>query len=138
MDFTINFGAMNLLVVFGATVASNLLGGIWYSPIVFGKLWAAANNIQLGSGGMRNVPGTFISGFVLQFIAACMIAALLGPNSSGTEGMQLGTLIAVSFVFTAMGMTNLFERRPLSLIAINSSYHIVSFGLMGFIIGAWS
>jgi hypothetical protein len=138
MDFTINFGAINLLVVFGATVASNLLGGIWYSPIAFGKPWAAANNIQLGAGGMGNVPGTFISSFILQLIAASMIAALLGPNSSGTEGIQLGTLIAVSFVFTAMGMTNLFERRPLYLIAINSSYHIASFGLIGFIIGTWS
>ena len=92
---------------------------------------------ELGSGGMANVPGTFISSFVLQLIAASMIAALLGPNSTGGEGLQLGTLIAVSFVFTAMGMTNLFEHRPLYLIAINSCYHVVSFGLMGFIIGTW-
>jgi hypothetical protein len=50
----------------------------------------------------------------------------------------LGSLIAVAFVFTAMGMTNLFERRPIHLILINSSYHIASFTLMGFIIGAWN
>ena len=42
MDFTINFGAINLLVVFGATVAANVLGGIWYSPAVLGKIWREA------------------------------------------------------------------------------------------------
>jgi hypothetical protein len=138
MDFTINFGALNLLVVFGATVAANVLGGIWYSPHVFGKLWAAANNITLGTQGLQNAPVTFISAFILQLFAASMIAALLGPSSSGIEGIQLGTLIAFSFVLTAMGVTNLFERRPLPLILINVAYHITSFGLMGFIIGTWN
>jgi hypothetical protein len=139
MDFTINFGAINLLVVFAATVAGNLLGGLWYSPLVFGKPWARANKLKLGNyDGDRNIPGIFISSFILQLIAASMIAALLGPNSTGLEGVQLGTLIAVAFVFTAMGMTNLFERRPIHLILINSSYHIASFGLIGFIIGTWS
>ena len=137
MDFTINFGAINLLVVFAATVAGNLLGGLWYSPLVFGKPWARANNIDLGKQGMGNIPATFMASFVLQLIIASLIAALLGPNSTGTEGMQLGTILAFSFVLTSMGMTNLFEQRPLGLILINASYHIVSFGLMGFIIGTW-
>jgi hypothetical protein len=138
MDFTINFGAINLLIVFAATVAGNLLGGLWYSPLVFGKPWARANNMKLGGySSDANIPGVFISSFILQLIAASMIAALLGPNSTGLEGAQLGTLIAFSFVFTAMGMTNLFERRPIHLIMINSTYHFVSFGLIGFIIGTW-
>jgi hypothetical protein len=36
-----------------------------------------------------------------------------------------------------MGSTNLFERRPITLILINSGYHVVSLCLMGFIIGTW-
>jgi hypothetical protein len=139
MDFTINFGAINLLVVFGATVAGNLLGGLWYSPFLFGKPWAKANGITLGKyDDNANIPGIFVSSFVLQLLAASMIAGLLGVNKGGVEGIQLGTLLAFSFVFTAMGMTNLFERRPIHLILINSAYHFVSFGLMGFIIGTWN
>lgn len=135
MDFTINFDSINLLVVFGATVAGNLLGALWYSPIMFGKPWAAANNIEIGSGGIQNVPGTFVTSFILQLVAASMIAALLGPSATGSEGMLLGAVISVSFVFTAMGITNLFERRRLHLIAINSAFHIVCYTMMGFIIG---
>jgi hypothetical protein len=137
MDFTIHFASINLLIVFAATVAANLLGGLWYSPAVLGKPWRAALGGK-ASGEMTNPSGTFISGFVLQLLAASMLAALLGPSASGVEGMQLGMLIAFSFVMTALGMTNLFERRPISLILINSGYHFVSFGMMGFIIGQWS
>jgi hypothetical protein len=139
MDFTINFGAINLLVVFGATVAGNLLGGLWYSPVLFGKPWAKANGIKLGQyDGNANVPGIFISSFILQLLAASMIAGLLGTNAGGADGAQFGAIIALCFVFTAMGMTNLFERRPIHLILINSFYHIVSFTIMGFIIGTWN
>jgi hypothetical protein len=137
MDFTVNFGAINLLVVFAATVAANLLGGLWYSPALFGKWWSAANNLETANNRMRNIPAVFIAAFILQLIAASMLAALLGPNAGATEGIQLGSLIAVSFVMTAMGMTNLFERRPSVLMWINTTYHIASFSLMGFIIGSW-
>jgi hypothetical protein len=137
MDFTINFGAINLLVVFGATVAANVLGGLWYAPFLFGKPWAKANNIKLGEQGLQNAPVVFTAAFIMQLFAASMIAGLLGTNSSGVEGIQLGTIIAFCFVLTAMGVTNLFERRPIHLIAINVSYHVVSYGLMGYIIGTW-
>lgn len=138
MEFTIHFATMNLLVVFAATVAALLLGGLWYSPLVLGKPWRAAIGTPAQGDGVRNPAGTFVAGFVLQLTAASMLAALLGPSATGVEGIQLGTLIAFSFVMTTLAITNLFERRPLTLILINSSFHIVSFGLMGFIIGQWS
>jgi len=137
MDFTANFAAINLLVVFAATVAASILGGLWYSPILFGKPWRAANNMGPASGEMKNSVGVFISSFVLHLISASMLAALIGPTSSPQDGMRLGALIGVAFVFTAMGITNLFEQRPFILVLINSGYHVTSLCLMGFIIGQW-
>ncbi len=138
MDFTINFANINLLIIFGATLASNFLGGLWYSPFLFGKPWAAANNIKLGESGMGSAPVTFVLAFVFQMFIASMIAALLGNASTvdGMEGAQLGSLMATCFVLPAMGVTNLFEQRSFTLIAINVSYHVASFTLMGYIIGS--
>jgi len=135
MDFTVNFSSINLLVVFAATVVANVLGGLWYSPFMFGKLWRKGNAMPVAMGSAS--AGTFISSFVLHLIAASMLAALLGPSADGMEGLQLGAVIGVSFVFTAMGATNLFEHRPLYIIAINSGYHIVSLSLVGYVIGRW-
>ena len=137
MDFTINFDAINVLVVFAATIAANLLGGFWYSPFFLGKPWRAALHMGPASAEMSNSIGVFISGFMLHLISASMLAALLGPSAGGLVGIQLGSLIGFAFVFTAMGTTNLFEHRSLVLILINSGYHVVSLGLMGFIIGTW-
>jgi len=137
MLFNMNFSAINLLVVFGATVVANLLGGLWYSPILFGKPWRKANRMGAPAGEMGGSAGTFVSSFVLHMIAAYLLAAILGPGAGALTGFQVGSLIGFSFVFTAMGATNLFEHRPLYLIAINSGYHIVSLGLMGMIIGYW-
>ena len=138
MEFTIHFATINLLVVFGATVAALLLGAFWYSPAFLGKPWRKASGIHMTGNQMPNPAGTFVAGFFFQLLAASMLAALLGPTATGLEGLQLGMLLAFSFVMAALGVINLFERRPLVLIFIHSSYHIVSFGLMGFIIGQWS
>jgi hypothetical protein len=137
MDFTINFSAINLLVVFAATVAANLLGGLWYSPLLFGKPWRAASNLGQPAGEIGGSSGIFVAAFILHLISASLLAALLGPSAGGLEGLQLGSLIGFSFVLTAMGVTNLFEHRRSVLILINSGYHIVSLSLVGYIIGQW-
>jgi len=137
MDFTLNFGAINLLVVFGATAAANLLGGIWYAPFVFGGLWRRVSGLPGSQESMVNPAGTFVSGFILQLIAASLLAGILGTNAGLVEGVQLGTLLGFGFVFTALAVTNLFERRSLILILINAGYHIVAMGIMGAIIGSW-
>jgi hypothetical protein len=137
MDFTQNFSTINLLIVFGATIAANLLGGLWYSPMLFGKPWRALSGKTSPSGEVGGTVGVFISSFVLHLIAASLLAALLGTNAGAQEGARLGALIGFGFVFTAMGATNLFEQRPILLVLINSGYHIVSLAVMGLIIGRW-
>ncbi len=139
MDFTINFGALNILAVFAATVAANLLGALWYSPFVFGKVWRTAANLPAaGMGAMANPVGTFISAFVLQLVAASLLAAMMGPGAGLKKGARLGSLIGFAFVFTALGVINLFEGRSFRLILVHSGYHILSLCVMGAILGSWS
>jgi len=137
MDFTINFSAINWLVVFAATLVANLLGGLWYSPLMFSKPWRAASSMEESAGEIGSSSGTFVASFILHLISASLLAALLGPSATAVEGLQLGALIGFSFVLTAMGVTNLFEHRRSILILINSGYHIVSLSLVGYIIGQW-
>lgn len=138
MEFTLNFTSMNLLVLFGATVAANILGALWYSPFAFGKPWRAAAGLGEGSGSMGNPVGTFMTAFILQFFAACMIGGLAGNNAGFTDGSRLGALLGFSLVFTAVGMINLFEARPKRLVLIHGGYHITALALMGGIIGQWN
>ncbi len=138
MGFTGNFAAVNVLIIFGAAVAAMLFGAIWYSPLLAGRKWMELNQIDGRLTGMFNVPATFISAFVLQVIAASMLAGIMGPAATGLEGLQLGTLIGFSIVLPALGTINLFERRPLLLVVLHTCFQIGALGLMGFIIGQWS
>lgn len=136
MDFTINFDSINLLAVLAATLAANLLAGIWYAPFALGRPWKSAAGIKKDTP-LSNPPAAFTAAFMLQLIAASLLAALLGPRGNVVEGVQLGAILAFGFVFTALSITNLFERRPVPLILINAGYHVAALMMMGAIIGAW-
>ena len=138
MEFSSNFSSINLLVIFGAAIAANLIGGLWYSPFLFGKFWRADAGIGESAGSMDNPVGTLVSGFVLQFLAACMIGGLLGHNAGFTEGSRLGALLGFALVFTAIGIINLYEARPKRLVLIHGGYHVVALCVMGGIIGQWN
>jgi hypothetical protein len=61
---------------------------------------------------------------------------LSGPKATLLWGMTAGLLAGGGWVATGLAMTALFERRSWTYIAINGSYHIVAFTVMGAILGA--
>jgi hypothetical protein len=48
-----------------------------------------------------------------------------------------GALVGLCWVGTSFGITYLFERKPFILFAINAGYHLVTFTVMGTILGLW-
>jgi hypothetical protein len=40
-------------------------------------------------------------------------------------------------VASGLGVVYLFEQRPLAHWAVNAGYHVVSYSIMGLILGAW-
>lgn len=138
MEFSLNFASINLLVVFAATAAANLLAALWYSPFLFGKAWRADAGLGESAGSMSNPVATFVSAFVLQFLAAALIGGLLGHNAGFVEGSRLGALLGFALVFTALATINLYEGRPFRLVLIHSGCTTTAFALMGGIIGMWN
>lgn len=127
---------VNYLAVGLAALSAFLLGGLWYSPVMFANKWAAlagASEEKLKSGSMAMIFG---GAFVLNLIAAWVLAvALLGvPNM--TYGAGIGLIVGLSWVATSFGVSYLFERRPLALWLINAGYFTLQFTAMGAILGA--
>lgn len=124
----------------GAVVAASatfLIGGLWYSPVMFARPWMALNGLteEELKGGLARVFG---GAFALQLVGALNLAFFLADGRPDVAwGMIAGALAGVGWVATALGTTYLFERKPLRLYAINAGYHAVSFVVMGAILGAW-
>lgn len=129
---------INYLAVIAAALSTFVIGGIWYSPLLFQQSWMRANRItpaDLGSGGEARIFG---GAFVLSLIMAFNLAAFLsGPDTTIAWGATAGALAGVGWVALGIGVVALFERRPLSYVLINGGYWAVSFVVMGAILGAW-
>ncbi len=128
---------VNYLAVALAALSAFLLGGLWYSPLLFANRWMALTGQSEETLKGGSMPLIFGGSFVLNLIAAYVLAMFLGPMP-----LQYATLAGLSvglcWVATSLGVNYLFERRPLGLWLINAGYFVLQFTIMGAIIGAFN
>jgi hypothetical protein len=129
---------INWLAVFAAAVSTFALGGLWYSPALFGRAWMSVNNLSNADLAKSNVGKIFGLSFVFAFLMAANLAAFLAePKTTASWGATAGFLAGFGWVTLGIATIALFERRPAKYVLINGGYMTVSFVLMGLIIGAW-
>jgi hypothetical protein len=127
---------MNHLAVIAAAVSTFLIGGLWYS-LLFQKAWMAANGFTDADVRKGNTAAIFGFSFVFALVMAYNLAAFLDAPDTTTAWGAMAGLLAAIWVALGIATVALFERRPWSYIFINGGYWIVSFVVMGTIIGAW-
>jgi hypothetical protein len=126
---------VNIWAVIAAAVSSFLLGGLWYSPVLFMKPWnEAMGRTEEDNGHPAKVFGL---SFAFAVVAAYVFAVFLGPNPLLSESVKAGLLVGVAFVGMSFGINYQFANRPLSALLIDGGYHTGQFMLYGLILGAW-
>jgi hypothetical protein len=138
MDLTSAISGMNYLAVLVAAVAVYVLRTLWYSPAFLGKLWMAASGLTEEKTKEGNPGLIFGASFVLELVAAFVLAMFIGTEATFSLGLQTGFLAGLFWVGTALGVVYLFERRSLRLWLLNAGYMTLAFTVMGGILGAWS
>ncbi|MDN5201468.1 DUF1761 domain-containing protein [Fulvivirgaceae bacterium BMA10] len=128
---------LNYLAIFIAALSTFLIGGLWYSPILFSKSWMVENGFSEEDLKGANMPMIFGGSFVLALIMSFNLAAFLSDSNDLVWGMTAGALAGIGWVAAAMGVTYLFERKSLKLFFINAGYHVITFIVMGAIVGVW-
>jgi hypothetical protein len=125
---------MNPWAVLLAAASSFLLGGLWYSRALFGRVWTAENGGAIQSGHPAKVFGI---SFLFSLVAAAIFAIWLGPSPSLSVALQAGFAVGFGFVAASFGINYQFARRSFKLWLIDGGYHTVQFALFGLIIGLW-
>ena len=127
--------AINYLAVLAATVAGMAIGALWYSPVVLGKQWMEAigkTPEELGNPAQA-MAGQLVATIVTAVVLAVVIA---WSGSIGLVGGAIvGLIVWLGFVMTALLPSVLFEGRSTTLLAINASCQLVTYAVMGAIIG---
>jgi MFS family permease len=127
MDTSI-FPHINWLAVLAAAVAYFMIGGLWYSKVLFGPKWASLvglnmNDPEKNKGVVKLMIGSFI--FML---VTCIGLALLVVRMDLfilSSGIKLGLITGICFAVTAVAITYIYESKPIALYAITCGYHLI-------------
>lgn len=141
---------LNYLAVLVAGIVIFLLGGLWYSPILFAKKWIALQGrteeqLRAGTAG-SNMPLMYLGAFICGLIIAWALAVVANHFSPtvfittgewAVRGAKLGLFCWFGFAATTSFANALFSMKPKQLWLIDSAYNLVSFVIAGIILMVW-
>ncbi len=129
---------INWLAVLAAAVSTFVIGGLWYSPVLFGRAWMSVNNLSEADLAKSNMAKIFGLSFFFALIMSANLAAFVAePKTTAAWGATAGFLAGFGWVALGIATIALFERRSWKYVLINGGYMTVSFVIMGLILGAW-
>ena len=129
---------LNWLAVLAAAISTFLIGGLWYSPALFGRAWMGVNHFTPEDLSKGNTAKIFGLSFVFALLMSANLAAFLADaKTTAVWGATAGFLAGFGWVALGVATIALFERRSWKYILINGGYMTVSFTIMGLILGAW-
>jgi len=132
-----DFSVVNFWAVLVCGIASLVIGGIWYSPFLFAKKWQQEANVTEEKMKNANMPVIFISTFLITMVMALNLALFFGGKVGFNDGLLYGFFTGLFWVSASLGVLYLFERRSFTLWLINGLYNVITFTVMGGIIGGW-
>jgi hypothetical protein len=138
---TLDLGELNYIAIIVSVVATQVLGTLWYSNLLFGKTWRAeigmtaeqwqARSSQARAGYIMAILGSLIAAWVLAMLIQATDAADV------IDGIVLGLMVSIGFVATAIAINYVFESKSLKLFLITAGYPVVSLLITGIILTLW-
>ncbi len=129
---------INHIAVLVCAVMSLVIGGLWWSPLLFARAWQKENGLTDEQLAKSSPAKTFGLTFLLAWIMSYNLAFFLGaPGTTWQWGVIAGLLAGVGWVAAMFIVIALFEQRSLKYILINCGYITVYFAVIGFILGTW-
>ena len=140
---------INYLAVLIATIAHFVLGGIWYSPMLFLNQWYDGMGLTPEEAKAKRVGGhgigllyQFLGTFVLVFITAHMVDFMKAVfGDSGMSNLAIGLTCAfwlwLGYIATYSLNTVAYEDKSWQLYFINTGYQFVGLMIMGGLNAVW-
>ena len=132
---------VNNVAVLVSGVVIFMLGGLWYSPVLFAKRWVklvgkTEGELKASTG---NMPVSYLLVFLCGLLTAWVMALVIGnfAPSSAVDGALIGALCWLGFAGATSFGTGLFAGKPKALWLIDSGFNLVAFIVTGVILAAW-
>ena len=142
-----DFNTINWLAILVAGISAFVLGGVWYSPLLFGNAWMRENKLTMEDVKKGNAAKIYGWAFILSLIMAANLGMFLADTPAECTGNwaqktditwgAIAGFLAGIWAFCGLAIVALFEQRSARYIFINGCYLLLALTLMGAIIGVW-
>lgn len=125
------------MTVLIAAVLNMVIGFLWFSKWLFGKAWM--KHCGMSEATMKkDAKMATLYGFIVSLVIAYFLAFFEGylGVATVTDGMFVGFLLWLGFVATTQISGVIWCKEPFSMFAICTGQKLVSFLVMGGVIGA--
>jgi hypothetical protein len=129
---------INWWAVLVAAVVKFMIGGMWFSPMLFLRQWQALTGVtdEQMKGNMGMSMAKFaITSFIMSFVLVHAV------HYSGAQGLAAGAFVGfinwLGFIFVVEWDMITASKRPFKLLVINTGSHLVALVIMGAILATW-
>ncbi len=134
---------VNWLAVLLATLSTMVVGSIWYTPKVFGETWMRLVKLDRKKAqtmGIRPILITLVVSFLSAYVLAhvAYLSNAFFGNSFLQDSLSTAFWLWLGMVAARMITHDAFEGRPSQLTVINIAHELVTFLVMGLIIGLFA
>ena len=129
---------MNHIVVLTAAFAAFIIGGVWYSPLLFGNAYARLRGVdpstESGAMPVREIVGELVRWLVITYGLAYLIVRLGIADLMGAVVFAVGMWVVI---YTALAGSVLHEGTPWRLYAIHAGDGLVKLLVISTIVALW-
>ena len=121
-----NFEELNFLAILLAAVGKFIVGGMWFSKILFGALWLQETGLKMDELGDSKKPMiiTMISGILFVFTVAVLLSMM---TLDLTSAIAIAVIMAIGISGAQSLPSFLFEGRPMKLYLIYATQYVAEF-----------
>jgi hypothetical protein len=132
--------SLNPVAVIVVSILGFLIGGLWYSPLLFVKAWMAEVKMtpeiaRAAGNGKSRLAGALL----LTLVSTTALAALLAAHrvSGPLKGAETGLFVGAALVAAREAANNLFELRSFRYFLIVSGHDMFQFTVLGAVLAVW-
>jgi len=128
---------INLVAVFGAAVLAFVVGGLWYSPLLFGRAYLTLRGLD-PTASVAMPLGEIVGEFSRWLLITVVLAALMPRGGVDTVGtaVLLGLAMWV-IIYAALAGSVLHEGYPWRVFALHAGDGFVKLVCITAILGHW-
>lgn len=132
------YGDINLLAVIVAAIIKMALGAIWYSPKVFGEIWA---NSALGKGvtEVKATPWHYAAEAALSLLMALVLALFVNWMGLNTvsQALTVAFFLWLGFIATTQLCGVIWGKVPVNVYLVHTGFILLSLLIMTTLITVW-